>query len=610
MVKGASKSSSSDLDLLRAYRSDPERHASDCIYIRDHNTSEIVPLVYNDSQRILHTVTEKQLAELGIVRVFLLKARRFGGSTYVQGRFYSKTSLNFNKNAFIVAHEVESTNTIFRMAKLMQERNPIAPAQKKNNEKLLEFDNAKGTGLKSEYRLATAANTDAGRSQGVHYLHVSEEGMWGDNGQDLLNGLLQCLPDPPAVSEAFRESTAKGYGNSFQVGLFRAYGEGEHVFYRARLRDVVRHMPDSEAMFDFAWRDPSQDWVVAFIPWICHERYQRGFDTDQQRDEFEKSINDPVFDAEQLQWVESEESKLQKRYGLTLEQLHWRRWAIENKCSGNLDKFHEEYPVTVEEAFLSTGTNVYPKSLCDELESGCQKPILVGDLVVREGKTRIRRNPNGKFRMWEKPHKNETYFMCIDSGGGMNERQKREKADPDPSCIDVYNHRSGAQVAQWHGHIQYDLIADVAEMAGRLYNNATACVELQNHGYTVVADLKRRAYPMYEHKPGEPGWSTNRKTKPVMIDDLYRMARDAHIHIRGVPTVSEMRTFIEENGKYGAASGCHDERVDTAAMATQMLILLPRRLFSDRMSPQGFGFGNIVSRSKPSGDGYMEVYTR
>jgi hypothetical protein len=930
-----------DLEILRAYRADPQRHASDCIFIRDHNTSKIMPLVYNDPQKILHTITEKQLAEKGIVRILLLKTRRFGGSTYVQGRFYSKTSLNFNRNAFIVGHEKESTDTLFEMAKLMQERNPIAPATKASNQKCLKFDDNDGNGLKSEYRLATAENVDAGRSQGIHFLHDclhgdslivlssggskkiseispsdqvvtgsgafadvvkvfksgikntysvstwlnnqpvimssnhkvftidgikkckhldksdwvlvptipitgkiktykfeiknkqryqgggskhaenvdvnfdrgfgyylgyyladgcvkkqyvggkpcavhfayhecenyidraynwfakkystsrsdfsdetkrkrtyfygsalacltesicgsverkhipnwffdtnrdflfglvegyfdgdgcknqdrksavcirekisrqirriimslgygvpairytdnrerygkktspiytvdctgdtfarlsgmcvikpnkstkyresngkyyvkirsirpfgkaetydievdhpdhnfettigvvsnSEEAFWRDP-KKLLTGLIQCLPDPPAYSEAFRESTGNGYGNQFQEDVFKAYGEGQYVYYSAKLCNVISHMPDADIDYPFAWRQPSTDWVLVFIPWFAHDRYQRTFDADEQRDQFESAINEKVFDSDKLEWVESEPSKLRRKYGLTLEQLHWREWAIENKCNGDVRKFHQEYPATVEEAFLSTGTNVYPQELCDQIEDGCEQPFLTGDLTIKAGKARIRPNKFGKFEVWEHPDQHKMYFMTVDPGGGMNQRQRHEKADPDPTCIDIYDHRSGAQVAQWHGHIAYDLIADIVEMAGRLYNNATACVELQNHGYTVVADLKRRNYPQYEWKPGEPGWSTNSKTKPIMVDDLYRMARDGLIQIKSKPTVSEMRTFVEQNGKYGAAPGCHDERVDTAGMATQMLQVLQHKLSPSEM---------------------------
>ena len=203
------------------------------------------------------------------MRAMLLKARRFGGSTWVQGRYYSKTSLNTNRNAFIVAHDRESTNTIFEMAKLMHQRNPLPPTTLNNNEKSLKFDDTRGRGIKSEYRIASADNTSSGRAQGVHFLHASEEAFWRD-GETLLKGLMQTVPDPPAYSEVVRESTAQGYGNSFQLDCFAAYGEGQHPYYSAKLKDVAPHMPKSNVLFHFAYKTPGQDWVIIFIPWFMH----------------------------------------------------------------------------------------------------------------------------------------------------------------------------------------------------------------------------------------------------------------------------------------------------------------------------------------------------
>ena len=148
------------------------------------------------------------------------------------------------------------------------------------------------------------------------------------------------------------------------------------------------------------------------------------------------------------------------------------------------------------------------------------------------------------------------------------------------------------------------MIADVVEMVGGLFNKCRACVELMNHGYTVVADLKRAVYPMYEHKPGEPGWMTNKRTKPLMVDDLYRMSRDGSMIVKSKATVSEMRTFKEENGKYNAESGCHDERVDTAGMAAQMFKLMPSAMADD--TP--FEFTNFNHRTERKSEGYVEVY--
>ena len=55
------------------------------------------------------------------------------------------------------------------------------------------------------------------------------------------------------------------------------------------------------------------------------------------------------------------EKELQQIYGVTLEQLTWRRWCIQNNCAGDETQFIQEYPINPQEAFLSTGTCPFDK---------------------------------------------------------------------------------------------------------------------------------------------------------------------------------------------------------------------------------------------------------
>jgi hypothetical protein len=50
-----------------------------------------------------------------------------------------------------------------------------------------------------------------------------------------------------------------------------------------------------------------------------------------------------------------DEEQLAETYGLNDDQLAWRRWTIDNKCRGSLDKFRQEYPSNDVEAFLMSG---------------------------------------------------------------------------------------------------------------------------------------------------------------------------------------------------------------------------------------------------------------
>ena len=598
--------SKSTADLVEYFSDRFREYAEDCLIVRDHDTKQLVNFKLRYPQEILDAVVEKQLEEQGYVRVMNLKSRRYGGSTYVQGRGYFKTTMNHNTSAFIVAHEDESTSTLFSMAKLFHERCPMKPETTYNAHNRLTFDtNKKGkVGLKSEYRCATARNVHAGKSQGIHFLHCSEEAQWEGNPDELLTSLFACIPDPPEGTEVYRESTAQGYGNTFQEDVFDTYCEGRYPYYE---RDGII----------YAWKNPKTDWVLVFIPWFCVEKYTRPFRSETERVDFIKELDRKVFDEKNSRWVRCEALRLKEKFILTLEQLNWRRYCIENDCRGSVAKFHQNYPSTVEEAFLSKGANVFDKDMCDDIEAQCIDPLITGNIERVLGRIQLSRNRNGNFSLWEKPEKGETYYLTVDTAGGKKKRARTKGTtdeEPDRTNIDIWNHRTGNQAAQWNGHISYGSIGHLVGMVGEYYFMGTACVELNNHGYTVVEDLKRLEYPQYHQKPDEPGWFQTHAKKGRLVDKAYQMVLNGDLKINSRETVSEMRTFVEDPpGVYEAAGGNKDDRVDTMCLASEMFFLLPRKYLDaghgrGKKRREGFSNWSRHPNNNVKDYGYREVY--
>ena len=77
----------------------------------------IVPFELNAVQRRVHEAAERQLAKSGRIRILVLKARQPGISTYVEGRFYWKTTQRHGVRAFILTHRDQATNNLFAIAK-------------------------------------------------------------------------------------------------------------------------------------------------------------------------------------------------------------------------------------------------------------------------------------------------------------------------------------------------------------------------------------------------------------------------------------------------------------------------------------------------------------
>lgn len=261
-------------------------------------TEDIIPFHFNSAQQYLHSIVEKQLKETGKVRIIILKGRQQGISTYIEGRFFWRTTHNQARKAFILTHEAKATKNLFEMAKRYYDLCPpdFKPSLGASSEKELHFDK-----IDSGYGVGTAGSKNTGRSATINYFHGSEAAFW-DNASDIVKGALQAVHNKNGT-EVFIESTANGKLNWFYEQWMLAMG------------------------------DEGKYWPV-FIPWFWQKEYRS------------KPSSKMI--------LTREETQLMKQFSLDFEQLAWRREKIaELTAAGKRgeDEFRQEYPCTSEEAF-------------------------------------------------------------------------------------------------------------------------------------------------------------------------------------------------------------------------------------------------------------------
>ena len=157
---------------LRILRDDLERYAVECLKIKT-KSGAILPLRFNRSQQYLHARLESIRQRTGRVRAILLKGRQFGGSTYINARFYHRTSLNSGMQAYILTHEQDATDNLFGMVERFHEHCWLRPSTGAANAKELYFDK-----LDSGYAIGTAGTKAAGRSRTIQLFHGSEVAFW------------------------------------------------------------------------------------------------------------------------------------------------------------------------------------------------------------------------------------------------------------------------------------------------------------------------------------------------------------------------------------------------------------------------------------------------
>lgn len=264
-------------------------------------SNKVIPFELNQAQLYAHGLLEDQLNSFGRVRALILKGRQQGLSTYVEGRFYHKTSM-VGKSSYILTHQDKSTQAIFGMVKRYYENSPqvLRPVTGAANANELVFSL-----LNSKYGVGTAGSAAVGRGLTAQLFHGSEVAFW-NNADEHLAGIGQAIGDIDGT-EIILESTANGINKFYSM-----------------VQDAIRGIGD---------------YILIFIPWYWEPTYRR-----EVADSF---VMDP------------EEAVYADRYNLDVEQMAWRRAKILSDFGGDSSWFDQEYPATVAMAFRKASSNSY-----------------------------------------------------------------------------------------------------------------------------------------------------------------------------------------------------------------------------------------------------------
>lgn len=531
-------------------------YAASLLRIIDKKTN-LVPLVRNTVQKIIAEIKQDIKARGRRIRMYILKGRQFGVTTDQLGENFHRTSTQFNKTALFIAHEPIARTALFDVVKRMHNHMPNdlpewKPELKRSNKTELAFE-----GLDSAIRVGVAGEDNTGSGQTVNYLHLSELPKFPQNStDDLLTSLFQAVPKSDPDSEIVGEGTANGVGGAFYVGFKAA-----RFIYEGFLKSGVP-----------AWRmrindeaDPENEWAAVFLPWYIHDEYEMDPEPGFKRTDYVH----PVYGNEQ---------ELARIHGLNDQKLQWRRHTIVNECRGSLEKFHQEYPCTADEAFISSGSTVFNIVKCQEKIAKCKPPRAVYDCILETGQFTAKTlgptdDANNLLQVWTEAQPGVAYIISADVSEGKEVGKSGKETDY--HAADVAEQLTGLQVAHWHGKIEPVDFAVWLYHMGLRYNMAWLVPERNNHGTAVVGELARRKYKKlyFEESLNPPhrpilryGWATvggkYGDAKSLVIDNLSNLINKGADGIVCADTLREMITYKQsKTGKLGAEEGCFDDRV-------------------------------------------------
>lgn len=525
---------------------DFEYWCATCVRVQDKESKNIIPFILRYPQRKLCASLLNSVSNQEPIRVILLKARQWGGSTLIQ-IFMAWVQLFHKKrwHSAIVADVEDQSRTIKSMYTRLANNHP-------NEIMNFEFSNFEGSSKNKIINereciiyIASMQKPDSLRSSDVMMAHLSEVGLWketeGKKPEDLVQSIAGTIPTVP-YSMIIMESTAKGVGNYFHKQWQKAVSK-------------------------------ENGYTPIFVAWYEIEIYFKKFETTKQKKEFANSLSEKEIEYFKL--------------GATLEGINWYR---NKKYLEGYDDWRMccEFPTTPIEAFQSTGRRAHSPAYVNEMRIFCKEPLFKGEMIADRGhgkesidaSLKFEEVNNGNFWLWAKPNKTlnvkRRYVVSMDIGG------RHEKADWTViSVVDRYWILDGGVeecIATYRFHLDQDLAVWKAVQVAKYYNNALLVVEANSlnpkgsegdHTLTILDEIKAHYSNLFcrsdpqkiiEGYPEKYGFFTSQSSKTDLINQMNKRFRECGYIERDSRALDEADMYeIKENGSYGAVDGGHDD---------------------------------------------------
>lgn len=509
---------------------------------------KIIPLVFNELQEYVWKIV-KDLMDRGIpIRLIILKCRQTGMSTLFEAFLFWVSLRDFNQKMLIIGHEKDASANLFEMFnRYYEELEPTMRPQIETNQAERKLKYAV---LKNDLIVKTAGagidfqKAGTGRSGTFQYIHATECAFYTDY-ETTFKGLLQASLEAKMI---VLETTANGFN------LFR----NDWISAKSGFTDDI----------------------PIFLAWIKFKTYSKEFTDDDQKAELLRTLGA----AERYNEYKGEENILMDKFSCSLEQLNWRRWAINNPCKGSVRTFHQEYPTTDEEAFLSSGRPAFDMGVCTSNFKDCEDtiPLRVGYLAYTlDGGVEFRENPKGYIKIFKEIEVEEDEYNVFAAGTDVAEGLDQG----DRSICKVMDRRTHDIIMTWQGHI------DIAIFAEELYkiqiflkHKVYFCIDRTGSGRTVIVNgwaLQLNQYYQRNFAKGyevasseELGFLFKVNNRDHLLDNLTEWIRENAFIDEEKEAWSEAMTFVyNKKGKRQAqgkdkdpGTKCFDDRVLTWAL--------------------------------------------
>ncbi len=420
---------------------------------------------------------------------YVLKARRMGFSRAILALFFWKSLFNAGVACATVAHSQESAIELFQDVRGWYD---ALPWWFKQGDMALKRDQENKLVFKhgGSYRVGTASQMRGGAT--LHYRHYSEFAFY-DNPMDVVGAIEGGAK---LGGRAVYETTANGLGYGWEM-----------------------------------WK-AKNGWKKLFVPWVADPNYKlKHLPRDVPRTAFTEELRLYID-----KWALSEEQA--NFAAVKLHELHY-----------NWRKFHENFPIIADVAFVSSKGRVFPNIAFESAE-------------VTQG-----------YKEYRAPEKYRAYTIGVDTAGGYE--------DGDYSAaflIDVTVPDKPLTCATFYGRTAVpDFAVEVKRIADRY--GALIVAERNNNGLDLLNRLAEMgAGRLYREmrmasvgNPVEPrlGFTTSKKNRDVLINLLIEYIGSRKVDLIDNRLQAEINDFMwsEDGLRAESLKPNHDDMLFALAMA-------------------------------------------
>lgn len=342
---------------------------------------------------------------------------------------------------------------------------------------------------------------NSGRSDTLNIVHISEFAKicakYPQKAREIITGTFPAIP---LDGELTIESTAEGDSGQYHDMFWEAWNR------QLKHPDKPKKQTEFKAFFyNWRWDTPELSKVSTIIPVSEMDETKRFQD-------------------------------LAIRHKLTPKEItyYYLKYIELNK---DFNLLHQEYPLTPEEAFVSSGNKLFD---VDKL------------MVLSQKRGKKPLYTAGNWSIFEEYEEGHQYAVGADPSEGVGR-------DHSAATIIDFSPRQPRVVATFKSNkVSPDLFAHELKTGAMHYGAPLIAVERNNHGHATLVRLKE-IYPVDliykqvrkewedDRETERLGWDTNTATKPRMFYDILTAINQDLVYVSDLDLYQEMKTYNRED---------------------------------------------------------------